>query len=102
MYKSKLLKGFLTRNNIGRPRADFSTSGSTLDFIFCSSLCKHVNSYHVYEEGSFSCTSDHLPVAINIDIHVKNCILHKSFNSLPACHKAESCKLEQYQKHVSR
>lgn len=56
----------------------------------------------MYEEGSFSCTSDHLPVGINIDNHVKNRILHKSFKSLPAWHKAESCKLEQYQEHVSR
>lgn len=99
------------RNHIGRLRVDFNISGSdytfiltrtTLDYILCSnSLCSYENIYHVYEEGLFSSTSDHLPVLMSIDIQPKNRTSNKSLNCLPAWHKADSCKIDSYQKHVS-
>lgn len=96
------------RNHIGRPRADFDISGSdytfiltqtTLDYILCSnSVCSYVNIYHVYEEGLFSSTSDHLPVLMSIDIQPKNRTSNKSLNCLPAWHKADSCKIDSFPK----
>lgn len=99
------------RNHIGRPRVDFDISGSdytliltqtTLDYILCSnSLCSYVNIYHVYEEGLFSSTPDDLPVLMSIYIRLKNRMSNKSLNCLPAWHKADSCKIDSYQTHVS-
>lgn len=99
------------RNHIGRPRADFDISGSdhtfiltqtTLDYILCSnSVCSYVNIYHVYEEGLFSSTSDHLPVLMSIDIQPKNRTSNKSLNCLPAWHKADSCKIDSFPKELS-
>lgn len=112
MYKSSLLKDFIMRNYIGSPRVDFESTGSqytfiqtksTLDFIFCSnSLCKYVELYHVFEEGSHSCTSDHLPVFMVLDFDVKNRIADNHFQYLPAWHKADSCKIREYESFVSK
>lgn len=109
MYKSSLFKDFVIGNNIGRPRVDFDISGSdftfilsqtTLDNILCSnSLCSFV--YHVYEVGLFSSPFDHLPVLISIHFRPKNRMSNKSLNCLPAWHKADSCKIDSFQKHVS-
>ena len=99
------------RNCIGCPRVDFQSTGScytfvqtksTLDYILCSnSLCKYVDLYHVFEEGSFTCTSDHLPVFMVLDLHVKNPIACNDFKCLPAWHKADSCKIKEYENFLS-
>jgi hypothetical protein len=106
-YKSSLLKDFVLRNCIGCPRVDFQSTGSyhtfiqtksTLDYILCSNfLCRYVELYHVFEEDSFSYTSDHLPVFMVLDLDV-TC---NYFKYLPACHKADSSKIVEYESFVS-
>lgn len=39
---------------------------------------------------------------MSIDIRPKNRMLNKSLKWLPAWHKADSCKIDSYQKHVSK
>lgn len=43
-----------------------------LNVILCNrSFFNNVNEYCILEESSFSSTSDHLPVLMSIDLHVK-------------------------------
>ena len=109
-YKSKAMKDVIFRCDLGCPDIDFKTTGSkhtftqtctTLDYIFCNKdLCNYVNEYHVYEEGTFSSTSDHLPIYVNLCTDIKTHVLHEPTSSLPAWHKVNHCKLKEYENYL--
>lgn len=111
LYKAKALKQFISRADLGLPGIDFSTSGSnftftttktTLDYIMCNkSLRHHINQYHVYEEGSLSSTSDHLPILMVLSVNLKCNAIRNPLCPLPAWHKAELNRLEEYKNIVS-
>lgn len=110
-YKAKALKDFTHRNNICIPSNDFPVLGSsytflqtktTLDFILCNrSFFNFVNKYRILEEGTFSSTSDHLPVLMSIDLHVKYNYSCKNSSSLPAWHKADVNQLQHYELYIN-
>ena len=107
VYKSKILKEFITRSDLGCPNTDFKATGSkhtfittstSLDYIFCSkTLRSYVMDYHVFEEGVISSTSDHLPLCMELCTDVKKHILCNPLTSLPAWHKAKPDKLREYE-----
>lgn len=81
MYKSRLLKDFAMRNHIGLSLVDFTfdfdlifiLTQTTLDYIYpLANVCHCENLYQVYEGGMYSSTSDHFPVLMTIDLHVKS------------------------------
>ncbi|XP_062576621.1 uncharacterized protein LOC134238510 [Saccostrea cucullata] len=110
LQKSKIMKDLITRNNLACPNIDFKTSGSnytfnttrtTLDYIICSkTLSNYVVIYHVYEEGSFSSTSDHLPICMELQTDIKTHVLSKPSASLPAWHKAKPDQIKEYEKYI--
>ncbi|KAK3098283.1 hypothetical protein FSP39_017953 [Pinctada imbricata] len=97
VQKSQLLRKFVTSNFlcfnggdiecVGSPYT-FIPTRSIIDYIFVDVvLCKKISYCKIYEEGSFSDTSDHLPMLIEIDIE---CTPHKLVDisrKWPAWHK---------------
>lgn len=106
LYKAKTLKQFRLRAD-----NDFSNSGSnftfttpktTLDYIMCNkSQRNHVNQYRVYEESSFSSTSDYLLILMVLSINFKCNVICNPRSQLPAWHKAEVNKLLEYNNIIS-
>lgn len=86
------------RNHIGNHRIDFYTIDSKPKHIFCSnSLCSYVNIYYLYQKELFRSTSSILQWLFSFMLNSSN----KSLNCQPALHKAESSKIDLYQKHAS-
>lgn len=54
-------------NNIDGPNYTFTTKQTMLDYVvFGESLYKNIKSYEILAEVTFSNTSDHLPISVDI------------------------------------
>lgn len=60
-------------------------------------LCRN---NHVLEEDSFSSTSDHLPICMELQTATKTHVLCKPSASLPTWHKAKLDQIREYEKYI--
>lgn len=108
--KSKQLCSLIVNNNllyaprdidlIG-PSFTYVTKSTMLDYIlFSSSLKSNIKCYEILAEGSFSSTSDHLPIITKINISDKLHLVLDSKSKLPAWHKITENVIQTYQNHL--
>lgn len=101
--KSEVLSSFIFRKNLCTPYIDFKTCGenytftykkTTLDYVlFDKSVLTMLHRYLTYVEGSFSLTSDHLPIIATFNLRAMQCHhLKTSQTKLLAWHKATAEK----------
>ena len=96
--KSRIFTTFVERNLFGIPMIDFDIQGESFTFVQKQTMLDYIlipkmshlrlQSYKIYEEGSFSMTSDHLPVVVVLEFECLRHNLSYSATCLPAWHKA--------------
>ena len=104
--KSRIFTNFVKRKQFGIPMIDFDIQGESFTFVQEQTMIDYilvpttshlsVLRYNIYEEGSFSMTSDHLPILADIEFECSSHNLTYSALSLPAWHKASSDNIENY------
>ena len=104
--KSRIFSSFVDRNLLGIPMIDFDIQGESYTFVQKQTMLDYILlpkmsqiqllSYNILEEGSFSMTSDHLPILAEIEFVCSKHNLMYSVTSLPAWHKASPDNIENY------
>lgn len=84
------------------PDFTFVLKQTMLDYIFANNiLVRQLRSYEILEEGSFSSTSDHLPIVAEFDLQgVYQSPLSNS-TKLPAWHKITDDDIRNYQSSIN-
>ncbi|CAC5385645.1 unnamed protein product [Mytilus coruscus] len=108
--KSKELQNFVHRHYICHPFTDtcktllkgpeftFTLKNTMLDYILIDeTLVRQLRRYEILEEGTFSSTSDHLPVIACIELDENPHIDLNNFSKLPAWHKINKHSTKEYQ-----
>ncbi|CAG2237360.1 unnamed protein product [Mytilus edulis] len=108
--KSKELQNFVHRHNICHPFIDtckilpkgpeftFTLKNTMLDYILIDeTLVRQLRRYEILEEGTFSSTSDHLPVIACVELDENPHIDLNNFSKLPAWHKINEHSIKEYQ-----
>lgn len=111
LYKSRELRNFVKRNHLDHMLGDdkapeckytFTGTGTMLDYIFSDThMYMSLSSYEILGEGTFSSTSDHLPVLAVYNIHSNQHHLTELTNKIPAWHKISNDSKQIYEREVT-
>ncbi|CAG2250536.1 unnamed protein product [Mytilus edulis] len=108
--KSKELQNFVQRHYIFHPFTDscktpikgpdftFTLKNTMLDYVLIDeTLVRQLRRYEILEEGTFSSTSDHLPIIACVELDENPHIDLNNFTKLPAWHKITEQNIRDYQ-----
>ena len=80
------------------PDYTFIMKQSMLDYVLLSNdMLSSLGSYEILAEGSFSTTSDHLPVMVNINMGYNPHLVVNNTSRLPAWHRITEAQISEYQ-----
>ena len=69
-----------------------------LDYILVNDkLIRQLRSYEILEEGTFSSTSDHLPIIMTLELSNIDYVHLDQYSKLPAWHSITDADIKQYQ-----
>ena len=101
--KSKELLNFVKRHHLcvpglHRPNYTFTTKQTMLDYVMLDeTIVRRLKYYEILAEGSFSSTSDHLPIVIKLLLDSNPHHILNSQSKQPAWHKISDRNINDYQ-----
>lgn len=106
-YKSRYLCQFINQNkllspgnriNYQGPNYTFTIRESMLDYVLMDeSLENKMLLYEILAEGTFSATSDHLPILVRVKTDSNPNLILNSNSKFPAWHKINQAQVTEYQ-----